>query len=190
MTSPRLLLVALLLSALTGVGVAVAQHPTREPAPREPAREGSAPRVSPPAPAKAPDRAAPEPALSDAAAIAVLRGWDRRRAAAWSAGNGAALRGLYVPGSAAGRRDLAMLRAWTSRGLRVRGLRMQVLAVRVRVHRERRVVLEVTDRVARAIAVGDGVRRELPRDGASTRAVELVRSATRWRVAAVRPRGR
>jgi hypothetical protein len=171
-TPPRLLLVALVLTMLCAVGGALAQVLARE----------TAPRVAAPVPAAARGRAA-----ADGVALARLRAWDERRGAAWASGDRAALRALYVPGSLAGRHDLAMLDAWTSRGLRVRGLRMQVLAARARVLRDHRVVVRVTDRVARAVAVGPGVRRALPRDAPSTRTVELVRAAGRWRVAAVRP---
>ena len=44
----------------------------------------------------------------------------------------AALAALYTAGSAAGRRDRAMLDRYVARGLRVEGLRMQVLAGSVR----------------------------------------------------------
>ena len=113
--------------------------------------------------------------------LAVLRAWDGRRARAWARGDLRALRGLYVRGSTVGRRDVAMLTAWTGRGLRVRGMRMQLLA-------ERRVEVVVTDRLAHAVAVGRGTRLPLPRDAASTRTVVLRRLAGEWRVAVVRDR--
>jgi hypothetical protein len=69
----------------------------------------------------------------------------------------------------------------------VRGLRVQVLSARIRMHDAHRVVVRVTDRVAHAVAVGPGVRRPLPRDAPSTRTVELVRVARAWRVGSVRP---
>ena len=120
--------------------------------------------------------------------LAVLRAWDGRRARAWASGDRRALRELYVPGSTAGRRDVAMLTAWTGRGLRVRGMRMQLLAAEVRARSERRVEVVVTDRLAHAVAVGRGTRLPLPRDAASTRTVVLRRLAGEWRVAAVRDR--
>ena len=121
--------------------------------------------------------------------MAVLHAWDVRRARAWASGDRRALRELYVPGSSAGRRDVAMLAAWTGRGLRVRGLRMQLLAAEVRSRSERRVEVAVTDRLAHAVAVGRGTRLPLPRDAASTRTVVLRRLAGEWRVAVVRDRG-
>lgn len=121
--------------------------------------------------------AGPEPDV-----LATLHAWDERRAQAWAAGDEAALRALYAPGSPVGRADLRMLRAWERRGLRVEGMQMQVLRVEVRRASRLRLALVVTDRLVGAVAVGPGVRRPLPRDRASTRRVVLVR-AGEWRVA-------
>ena len=118
-----------------------------------------------------------------AGASEVLHSWDDRRAAAWAAGDPAALRALCEPGSAAGRADLAMLRAWRERGLRVEGLRMQLLELDVRRASDDRLELVVTDRLTGAVATGPGVRLALPRDRATTRRVVLVRRAGEWRVA-------
>ena len=49
-----------------------------------------------------------------------------------------------------------MLRSWVERGLRVRRLTMQVLSVELRVRTDRRIVLDVTDRLADAVAVPVG----------------------------------
>ncbi len=125
-------------------------------------------------------------ALVPAQPTAVLHDWDDRRAAAWSAGDVAGLRALYVPGSAAGRADVAMLRAWRERGLRVEGMRMQLLDLDVRRASDARLDLVVTDRLTGAVAVGPGVRRPLPRDGFTSRRVVLVERAGEWRVAEVR----
>jgi len=120
--------------------------------------------------------------------LAALRAWDERRARAWARGDREALRALYVPGSRAGRRDLAMLSAWERRGLRVHGMRMQVLAADIRARSSRRLVVVVTDRLADAVAVGPGTRVALPRDAATTRTVVLRRpdGAGEWRMARVR----
>jgi hypothetical protein len=118
-----------------------------------------------------------------ATASAVLHEWDDRRAAAWSAGDLEGLHALYVPGSAAGRTDVAMLRAWSERGLRVEGMRMQLLDLDVRRVSASRLDLVVTDRLTGAVAVGPGVRLRLPRDRATTRRVVLVREGGEWRVA-------
>ncbi|MFD1248985.1 hypothetical protein ACFQ3F_14385 [Nocardioides ginsengisoli] len=111
--------------------------------------------------------------------VTVLRAWDRARSAAWAAGDVAALGRLYVRRSRAGERDRAMLRAWLRRGLRVRGMVMQVLAVELRARTERRMVLVVTDRLAAGSVPG---AEALPRDGPTTRRL-VFRWAGRWRLA-------
>lgn len=120
------------------------------------------------------------------AALGVLRAWDERRAAAWASGDTVALAGLYVPSSRTGRRDVAMLEQYVTRGLRVVDMQTQLLAVDVRELGTTRVVVDVTDRVAGAVAVGRGVRRPLPADAATTRRVELRRQDGVWRVREVR----
>lgn len=114
---------------------------------------------------------------------AVLHDWDDRRAAVWSAGDVDALRSLYARGSRAARADVAMLRAWRDRGLRVEGMRMQLLDLDVRRASAERLDLVVTDRLTGAVAVGRGVRLPLPQDRATTRRVVLVRAGGVWRVA-------
>lgn len=127
----------------------------------------------------------PVAAASGVDPVTVLADWDERRAAAWAAGDAVALSGLYAPGAAAGRRDRAMLRAWTDRGLRVRGLALEVLDVVVVHAADDRLVLVVTDRVARGRAVGRGLDAPLPADGPTTDRVTLVQMAGEWRVAEV-----
>lgn len=128
---------------------------------------------------------APVAAPVEVSAAAVLRAWDDERAEAWARGDPARLMVLYTPGSVAGRRDRAMLRAWGARGLVVRGLRTQLLAVRELRHTWSTWTLQVTDRLAGGVAVGRGLRRPLPVDEATTRIVELRRLGGRWRVSAV-----
>jgi hypothetical protein len=146
----------------------------------------------------APHVAAPARGTSQTAdrqALAVLRSWDARRAAAWAVGDAEALAGLYAAGSPAGAADVALLSRYTRRGLVVRGLRMQVLRAQVLRSRPHALVLVVTDRVAAAVAVpaGDlGVARRLPADSASSRRLVLRRVAGGWvmvRVEAVAPAG-
>lgn len=167
MIAPRLLLglLALLATAVvvaTGIAVAEARRP--------------APQVATVAVTPAPDRTG---------AVAALAAWDRERAAAWAAGDPAALAALYAPGSPAGRVDVAMLRRWVGRGLRVAGMAMQVRAVEVRSATARSWDLVVTDRLAGGVAVGRRTRTALPHDGWSTRRVVLARSGGRWRVVSV-----
>lgn len=129
------------------------------------------------------------PAAVPAPALRILHRWDDRRARAYATGSVAALRRLYLPGSAAGRGDVRLLREYVARGYRVQGMRMQVLAVEVVSHRPGRWRLGLTDRLERAVAVGRAGRTVLPRDQASTRVLVLVRGPdARWRVGSVTPR--
>lgn len=120
-------------------------------------------------------------------AVQLLHDWDRRRSRAWAAQDPAGLRRLYVVGSTAGSRDVALLREYADRGLRVPRLRMQVLRAAVVVDRPRRVVLRITERLAATEAELGGGSVRLPRDHAQTRVVELRRVAGEWRLASVRP---
>lgn len=117
-------------------------------------------------------------------AAAVLRVWDRARAAAWARGSVGALRRLYVSG--AGASDVRLLEAYVERGLRVRDLRVQVLSIDVLDRRPGEWRLRVTDRLAAGTAVGPSVRQPLPRDRASRRILRLVRDEGAWRMAVVR----
>jgi hypothetical protein len=119
--------------------------------------------------------------------VEVLRAWDARRAEAWARGDARLLVAIYTPGSVAGRHDRAMLHAWAVRGLAVRDLRTQLLAVRVLQQTRSAWTLLVTDRLAGGVAVGRGPSRTLPRDEASTRTVRLRWVDGGWRVASVRP---
>ena len=126
-------------------------------------------------------------AVPVAPALDALRSWDAGRARAWASADVAALRALYTAGSAAGGRDVSMLRRWRDRGLRVEGMQTQVLATRVEVHTADRLVLVVTDRLARAVAVGQGRRVLLPADQSTRRRVTFSRVGARWLVASVVP---
>ena len=130
--------------------------------------------------ATVPERAAPE--------RRVLTRWDARRASAWARGSVPDLRALYLPGSAAGRADVAALERYAARGLQVEGMRMQVLAWSVVATGPRRVVLRVTDRLVGGVAVRpDGtVLARLPVDRPSERTLALVSRGGRWVMATVR----
>ncbi|WP_183100916.1 hypothetical protein [Nocardioides pelophilus] len=132
-------------------------------------------------------RLAPSVTLTDAvASLSVLRDWDRARSAAWARGDTAALRRIYLVGSRVGAQDVAMLQRWVDRGLRVRRIAMQVLAVELRVRTARRIVLDVTDRLADAVAVplGGGGGTALPRDGLTTRRLVFRLTGAGWVLAA------
>lgn len=165
MTRPRLLLLVLLGLACAVLGLGVVALSARE-------RPGEPVAVT----AVAPVTEGP---------LAVLRDWDRRRAAAWAAGDVATLRSLYVARSAAGARDADRLRRWLDRGMRVRRLETQVLRVRVAEERADLLRLLVTDRVARAVAAGRGHRVVLPDDRPTAWRITLRRVGATWRVASV-----
>ena len=191
MTLPRLLLVVLVLTTLGALAAGVAGVVEGRPSVVTPERRTTLDsrlpvtgnRAATPGRAVAPRRS--RAAERRVAALAVLRAWDVRRAAAWAAGDEAALAALYTDGSAAGRRDRAMLGRYGARGLRVRGMRMQVLAGKVRSRTAGRIVLVVTDRLAHAVAEGRGTRVVLPRDRATRRTIVLRGVAGEWRVAQV-----
>lgn len=166
-------------AVLSGLGATLAVLLLRSPAtPPRTAGEGV------PAVATATSTAAVIPDDADVRdALAVLHDWDVGRAAAYARGDVRRLRDLYVPRSSAGAADVRVLTGYRSRGLRVAGLRTQVLALAVLERRPERWVLRVTDRVQAGVAVHAGRRLPLPRDAASTRVLTLVRSNdARWRV--------
>ncbi|WP_210651501.1 hypothetical protein [Nocardioides sp. SYSU D00065] len=131
------------------------------------------------APAR-PPAAQSRPSASGPAAV--LAAWDARRAAAWAAGDAAALRELYADGSRTGAADVRLLERYRRRGLTVQGLTTQLLALRVVERSAARLVLVVTDRVVGGRAVGGPAPVALPADRASTRRVVLVRAGDGWQV--------
>lgn len=163
----------ILLLALAGLVVtAVWLAPWRGDAGRD--REPAAPPV-------------PSVPSAGATALGILHAWDASRARAYATGRAQRLRELYVPGSSAGRADIELLRRYHRRGLRVTGMRTQVLSLAVLEHRAGLWRLRVTDRLVGAVAVGHGGRTILPRDRASAHEITLMRAERgRWRVAGVR----
>jgi hypothetical protein len=117
----------------------------------------------------------------------VLSGLDALRARAYAELRPGLLRRVYTPGSRVLRRDRAILLRYRQRGLRVVGLRMQVLALREEARRDGRVVLGVRDQLTGGTLVGATVRRLLPDDAPDARAITLRRSQGRWRISAVTP---
>lgn len=117
--------------------------------------------------------------------VAVLQQWDRLRAQAWVAGDAEGLHALYVRGSRAGERDVAMLRRWQERGVRIVELEVQVLRGRVVARAPGRLTVEVSERLARATASVGERRWALPVGSVTERRVTLWRVAGEWRVARV-----
>ncbi|MGA8992969.1 MAG: hypothetical protein WB441_01535, partial [Nocardioidaceae bacterium] len=144
-------------------------------------------------PAVAPvPHATPRPAAArggEPEPLRVLHQWDADRARAYAAASPSGLGALYAPGSSAGVHDAALLRRYRDRGLRVTGLRTQVLAIAVLERRPGRWRLRVTDRIVGGSAVPlsrPGPAAALPRDAPTTRVITLVRGeGPRWRVSGV-----
>jgi hypothetical protein len=116
----------------------------------------------------------------------VLADWDARRSSAWESGDVDALRRLYVEGSRSGRADVRMMASYVDRGLTVRGMRTQVLALDVLDVSSTTVEVRVTDRVSGAEAVDGGTVIPLPDDRPSTRRVTLRLVQGEWLVDEVR----
>ena len=135
-------------------------------------------------PAGFPVRPAPD-ARRTLRALGVLHRWDSARASAYAAGDPERLRHLYTAGSRAGAADVQLLERYAARGLVVRGMRRQVLAVRVRRWTDRRLTLHVTDRLVGAVAVGAGVRQPLPVTGVHRWGLTFERTGRRWVVGRV-----
>jgi len=152
------------------------------------ARPGRSDETGPPVPVTQVESVTPAPVPAprgEVQAAVVLREWDQRRATVWAEGGEGELTALYVPGAAAGRRDVAMLASWRARGLRVEGLRTQVLDLQLLARGPGRLEVQVVDRVVAGTAVGPGVRRPLPQDAPSTRRVVLRDGPAGWQVARV-----
>ncbi|TIC85586.1 hypothetical protein [Nocardioides sp. GY 10127] len=127
---------------------------------------------------------------ADTRARQLVTAWDARRAVAWAASDPLTLRRLYERGSSAGRADVAMLRAWQDRGLRVADLDTRVLAVESLVDRPRLVRVRVTDQLAggtvERVRTGAATGQTLPGDEPTTRVLVLVRQTRGWVVREVR----
>lgn len=115
---------------------------------------------------------------------AVLDRLDASRAAAFAAGSPSALEEVYVPGSPANRRDESALRRLARSGLRVDGLRLDTVALRVLRESATTVRLQVTDVLAahRLVDRDGAVVQERAGRGEATWTVTLSRVDGRWRV--------
>lgn len=118
-------------------------------------------------------------------AAAILRDWDERRSQAWEDGDIQRLRALYVPDAPAAAHDVAKLRQWRGRGLRVISLTTQLLSVRVERWDSGTLRLRVRDRVTDGRVLGTGSGERLPADEVSEFVLELERHDGRWLMASV-----
>jgi hypothetical protein len=119
-------------------------------------------------------------------ALQVLRDWDARRAAAFARADVVALGRLYVRGSGLARQDLAVLRDYARRDVRVTELVPQVASARVLTASEDVVELAVVERVGvTRVAVGAQERVLAPsRFARHVLRFERVRGS--WRLSSVR----
>ena len=161
-------------------------------------RSGSVPSEGPTRPAAAERTRPVVPHAEDSAVeewaahwATVLARLDRRRAQAYAAADPALLHAVYLPGSAALRRDQRLLARYAGHGLHVGGLRMRVADLRVRARRPGVVVLRVRDRVVAGTVTGHRQRplhRPLAADDLDTRLLTLRRvDRGVWLLASVRP---
>lgn len=92
------------------------------------------------------------------AALATLHEWDAARGAAYAAGDAQRLAALYVPGSAAGARDVAALQSYAAHRWRLTSLVTQVRSIRVLGHSDGRWRLRTVDRVGGLAATPERCR--------------------------------
>ncbi len=76
--------------------------------------------------------AQPREETTRARALAILGAWDERRAKAYAQGDADALVELYLAGSDSGENDRQLLTTYLARGLRVQGMRTQILDLEIR----------------------------------------------------------
>lgn len=123
----------------------------------------------------------------DDPACLVLGGLDSVRAEAFVSGEEDRLRDVYIDDRAI-RADVAVLRSYRARGLRLEGMELVRDNCAETQRSSDRIELDVIDRLGpTAVRSSDDRRRELPRDRPTRRVVVLHRSGDVWRVAAVRP---
>jgi hypothetical protein len=116
--------------------------------------------------------------------VVTLGRLDAVRAEAFATGDPRLLAEVYVNGSRAQRVDSAAIRDYARRDARVVGAELQILSCRLLSSTDRRVRLDVVDRLGAArVEWDDGTTRRLPRDLPTRRVVTLVRTTEGWRIA-------
>lgn len=125
-----------------------------------------------------------------AGALAVLHAWDAARARGLAADDPSALRALYLPGSSAGRADVALLASYRARGVEIAHVREQRFAIEVMRRAPATLAVRVLERVVGWVRSG-GRRITLPGEAATWRRITFRRDGTGlWRVASLsRARG-
>jgi hypothetical protein len=118
----------------------------------------------------------------------VLGGLDAVRTEAFVTGDASRLRDVYADELAA-KVDVAVLRSYRERRLRLEGMALLRESCRVTDRSPGRVVLDVVDRLGPTAArTGDGKRLELPTDRPTRRTVVMHEIDDAWRIAEVRSR--
>ncbi|MFY0405605.1 hypothetical protein [Solicola sp. PLA-1-18] len=114
---------------------------------------------------------------------ATLDHLDLVRSAAFARRDPSMLEGVYVAGTGLAEEDAAVMADWRRRGLALGPVRVRVLRASEVSRTDRRVVLDVVDRLEPVGARdGDGRWHRLPRDGATDRRVVLRLTDGGWRV--------
>ena len=129
-------------------------------------------------------------ASGDERALAVLREWDSRRSQAFATDDAVSLRRLYVADSPLADRDLAVLRDYRERGLRVLQTEQQVVSVEVHDAGPREVTLSVVERLGTArvelVKPSTGAttapERALPASTFARRVLRFERTRGQWRL--------
>jgi hypothetical protein len=135
---------------------------------------------------QAEDRRSPIPVPADVQApaaspttvdwVSVIEVLDRRRARAFAAGDARLLDLVYAPGSRPGAADAELLERYAEGGLRVTGLRMRLIDVRLLHATDDRAELRVVDRLTDGRAQSSPGRwRPLPEDRPTARRITLAR---------------
>ncbi|MCB8992829.1 MAG: hypothetical protein H6530_02750 [Nocardioidaceae bacterium] len=124
-------------------------------------------------------------ALAEESPLDVLHDWDAARQAAYQAGDASKLTDLYVTGSSAAAQDVALLEAYSERGLRVISLRQQFFSVEVLAVSTVSIQLRTVERFAGGLAFGEGGCQRIPSGFPEKRAVTMTYDGTRWRVDSV-----
>ena len=118
-----------------------------------------------------------------------LLGLDLHRAAAFAAGDPARLDHVYASPDAASD-DAEIIAAYAERGARLEGVLLQVDRVTVSERSDRRVRLDVTDRLGPArVRWSDDALTTLPSDRPTRHVVVLVMTDGGWRISESRPAG-
>lgn len=132
-------------------------------------------------------QASPAPDDQWAARLAAL---DSVRQRAFAGADPHLLDKVYSAGSEALADDAATIRAYARRDGRIVGAELRILSCRVIAAGRDETRLEVVDVLSPAqVEWQDGTTTELPRDRPSRRIVTLERSASGWRISAVRDAG-